>query len=263
MKNRALDKWKKKTPSPGVWINLPELHTAEMIARMNIDWMCFDLQHGMMSFTHLLSLIPAISGTKTTPIVRVTKIDSGQIGRALDIGAHGVIVPMVNTPEEAAQAVAACRYPPDGMRSCGPMRGAMLEGIGYLQTANEEVACIVMIETREGLENVEAIAATKGVDGVFIGPIDLCYGLGIAPGDFGADAFVGAVKRIQSACRSAECAVGLFGYTPELARQALKDGFQFVSIGTDIGFFRQGATSALETACAQEHVQQKAQPVGY
>ena len=263
MKNIALDKWKNKIPSPGVWINLPELHTAEMIARMDIDWMCFDLQHGMMSFSHLLSLIPAISGTGTTPIVRVAKNESGQIGRALDVGSHGIIVPMVNTPEEAAKAVSACRYPPDGIRSCGPMRGAMLEGLGYLQTANEEIACIVMIETREGLDNVEEIAATRGVDGVFVGPIDMCYGLGLAPGDFGADEFVSAVERIKTACQAAGCAVGLFGYTPELAGQALKDGFQFASIGTDIGFFRHGATSALEAAGDFEHTQKKTKSVGY
>ena len=109
MKNIALEKWKQGTASPGVWINLPELHTAELIARMDIDWMCFDLQHGMMSFIHLLSLIPALSGTNTTPLVRVTRNDAGQIGRALDVGAHGVIVPMVNTSDEAAKAVAACR----------------------------------------------------------------------------------------------------------------------------------------------------------
>jgi 4-hydroxy-2-oxoheptanedioate aldolase len=248
MKNLALNKWKKGTPSPGVWINLPELHTAELIARMGVDWLCFDLQHGQMSFSHLLSLIPAISGTRVTPLVRVHSNDSALIGRALDVGAHGVIVPMVNSAQEAKRAVLACRYPPTGIRSCGPMRGVMLEGMDYLKTANDEIACIVMVETLEGLNNVEAIAATAGVDGVFIGPVDLCYGLGLTPGDFQHHAFLNAIKCIKEACHRAGCTIGLFGYTPELAAMALKDGFQFVSIGTDIGFFRQGATAALEVA---------------
>ena len=263
MKNSALGKWKNATPSPGAWINLPEIHTAELIARMGVDWLCFDLQHGLMTAADLLSLIPAISATNATPLVRVISNDAGQIGRALDMGAHGIIVPMVNTEAEAKNAVAACRYPPDGMRSCGPMRGIMLDGMKYLATANSEIACIVMIETREGLDNVEAIAATKGVDAVFIGPIDLCYGLGIAPGDFAHAAFVEAVNKIKAACRAAGCAVGLFGYSPDLAAQALKDGFQFVSIGTDISFFRQGVTAALAAARAMDDDQAPSPPVGY
>jgi 4-hydroxy-2-oxoheptanedioate aldolase len=259
MKNHALDNWKNQIPSPGVWINLPEIHTAELIARMDIDWLCFDLQHGLMTEPHLLGLIPAISATKTTPLVRVTRNDPGQIGRALDLGA---LVPMVNTAEEARQA-AACRYPPDGTRSCGPMRGIMLDGMEYLATANQEIACIVMIETSEGLQNVSEIAATDGVDALFIGPIDLCYGLGLAPGDFGAESFVEAVQKIKTACGDANCALGLFGYTPELAAAALQDGFQFASIGTDIGFFRQGAEAALAITTPKQGSDKKPPSAGY
>lgn len=246
MHNRAKAQWKSGQPSLGAWINLPELHTAEMIARMGFDWLCFDLQHGLMSYSHLLALLPAISGTETTPLVRVAANEAGQIGRALDAGAHGVIVPMVNSADEAAAAVAACRYPPYGTRSCGPMRGAMLEGFGYLQTANAEVACIAMIETREGLASVEAIAATSGVDALFVGPMDLCYGLGIAPGQFSDPAFVAAIAAIKQACAAAGIAAGMFGYSPQLARSYLDEGFQFASVGTDIGFFRDGAKQAFD-----------------
>jgi 4-hydroxy-2-oxoheptanedioate aldolase len=247
MQNHALAQWKSRSPSIGAWINLPELHTAEYIARMGFDWVCFDLQHGLMSYSHLLALMPAISATRATPLVRVASSSASEIGRALDAGAHGVIVPMVNTAAEAAGAAAACRYPPQGIRSCGPMRGAMLEGPGYLASANSEIACIAMIETAQGLENVSAIASTPGVDALFIGPIDLCYGLGLAPGSFGDPRFVSAVGEIKAACESAGCAAGIFGYTPELARQALAQGFNFASAGTDIGFFREGARAALDT----------------
>lgn len=248
MKNIALAQWKAGTPSHGAWINLPELHTAELIARMGFDWLCFDLQHGLMSYSHLLALIPAISATAATPLVRVAGNEAAAIGRALDAGAHGVIVPMVNNAEEAARAVAACRYPPDGLRSCGPMRGAMLEGFEYLATANAEIACIAMIETREGLANVAAIAATPGIDALFVGPMDLCYGLGIAPGSFADPAFLAAIEAIKAACIAAGIAAGMFGYSAPLAAQYLAQGFQFASVGTDIGFFRDGAKAAFDTA---------------
>lgn len=248
MHNLALAQWKAGTPSRGAWINLPELHTAEAIARMGFDWLCFDLQHGLMSYSHLLALIPAISGTPATPLVRVAGNDAAGIGRALDAGAHGVIVPMINSAAEAAAAVAACRYPPQGSRSCGPMRGAMLEGFEYLATANAQVACIAMIETREGLENVAAIAATPGIDALFVGPMDLCYGLGIAPGSFADPVFVAAIEAIKAACKDSSIAAGMFGYSAALAASYLSDGFQFASVGTDIGFFREGAKAAFDTA---------------
>lgn len=249
MKNHALTQWReRKVPSYGAWLNLPDLYSAEMIARMGFDWICIDLQHGLISYSHLLALIPAVSGTGTTPLVRVTSNDAGQIGRALDAGAHGVIIPMVNTAAEAASAVAACRYPPQGVRSCGPMRGAMLEGFEYLTTANSEVACVAMIETREGLANVEAIAKTPGLDGLFIGPMDLCYGLGIAPGSFGDPAYVDAVERIRQACVGAGIAAGMFGYNAALSRASLENGFQFSSIGSDANFLREGAKQAFDAA---------------
>lgn len=250
MKNFSLAKWRAGTASPGAWLMLTDLHIVENLVRMDFDWLCFDLQHGLLSHSHLLSMIPIVTATEKSPLVRVSQNDAGEIGRALDAGAHGVIVPQVNTAAEAASAVAACRYPPVGRRSCGPLRGVMQYGVNYLATANDEIACIAMIETREGLDNVEAIAATPGIDALFIGPMDLCYGIGIPPGDFGNAVFVSAVKSIRAACVAAECAVGMFGYSPELANQALEDGFTFASIGTDVSFFRAGVESALKKVSA-------------
>ncbi|MDE2435933.1 MAG: aldolase [Sphingomonadales bacterium] len=263
MKNRALAQWKQGTPSLGGWINLPELHTAELIARMGLDWLCFDLQHGLLSYSHLLALIPAISATEATPLVRVAGNDAAAIGRVLDAGAHGVIVPMVNTAVEAARAVAACRYPPQGTRSCGPMRGIMLHGFDYLVTANAEIACIAMIETGEGLENVEAIAATPGIDALFVGPMDLCYGLGITPGNFADPAFIAAIDKIKAAASAAGIAIGMFGYNAALAARYLSEGFQFASIGTDVGFFRDGAKAALDAARGQTAGEGSGATTGY
>lgn len=246
MQNRSLAQWRAGAFSVGAWINLPDHHSAETLARMGFDWLCFDLQHGLLSYSHLLTLIPAISGTEATPLVRVA--DLAGIGRALDAGAHGVIVPMIDTAEQAAAAVAACRYPPQGVRSCGPMRAAMLEGMAYVATANAQVACIAMIETRSGLANVRAIAATEGLGALFVGPVDLCLGLGIRPGDFGNPVFTAAMAEIVGAAKAAGIAVGLFGYSPESARDAKGLGFDFVSAGTDASFLRAGAAAARATA---------------
>lgn len=263
MNNTALEKWRKGEFSLGAWINLPDLHVAETLARMDVDWLCFDLQHGLLSHSHLLALLPAIGATKVTPLARVAGNSADQIGRVLDAGAHGVIVPMVNNAEEARRAVEACRYPPQGNRSCGPMRGLLTDGMQYLFTANSQIACIAMIETAEGLENVEAIAATPGLDALFIGPIDLCFGLGVTPGDFADQRYIDATARIVGAAKDAGIAVGLFGYTAGLAHQASQQGFQFASAGTDIAFLRQGASLALATAQGLSPEDAKAARPGY
>ncbi len=252
MKNIALNHWRNGEPSLGIWSNLPDVYLAEQIARTGADWVCFDLQHGLMDYSHLLHLLPAVTGFPITPIVRVAANHADQIGKALDAGAEGVIVPMVNTEEEARAAAQACRYPPAGVRSCGPMRPALMHGVEYLGEANGEIACLAMIETARGLENVEAIAAVEGIDGLFIGPMDLCYGLGLSPGDFGNDLFTQAIEKIVAACRANNIAVGMFGYSPEMAHQMLQKGIDFVSAGTDISFFREGITRALATARGED-----------
>lgn len=262
MINQSLTNWRNGVPSLGIWVNLPDIHLAETLARSGADWLCFDLQHGLMDYQDLNTLLPAIGAKPITPLVRVAANTPDQIGKVLDVGAEGVIVPMVNTEEEARRAVAACYYPPLGQRSCGPMRPAMLHGIEYLARANEQIACIPMIETEEGLDNVEAIAAVEGVDALFIGPMDLCYGLGLAPGDFGNSRFKAAVERIVSACRTHGRAVGMFGYSPDMARESLASGFNFASAGTDISFFRSGMAQALATARGDDP-EVAAQQAGY
>lgn len=248
MINSALNKWRQGDPSLGIWVNLPDIHLAETLARTGVDWLCFDLQHGLMDYSDLNRLLPAICGQPVTPLVRVAANTPDQIGKVLDVGAEGVIVPMVNSVEEAERAVSACYYPPLGQRSCGPMRPAMVHGFEYLAQANGQIACVPMIETQKGLNNVDAIAAVEGVDGLFIGPMDLCYGLGLPPGDFGNPRFTEAVAAIVDACRKHGRAVGMFGYTAEMAKESLENGFNFASAGTDISFFRSGLTRALALA---------------
>lgn len=245
MINTALAQWRSGQRSVGVWLTLSDLHSAELAGQMGYDWLCVDLQHGMVDAADLWKILAALSASPTTPIVRVAGNAPDQIGRALDSGALGVIVPMVNTADEARAAAAACRYPPAGTRSCGPVRSAAYSSADYMATANDQLACIVMIETPDGLQNVEAIAAVPGVDALFVGPVDLCFALGLAPGDFEAAAFRAAVRRILSAGAATGKPVGIFGYSAEIAARALDDGFVFASAGTDAGFLRAAGEDAL------------------
>ncbi len=264
MINQALQKWRNKERSVGVWSNLPDLHMAEVLARTGVDWICFDLQHGLMDYRDLTCLLPALSNLPITPLVRVAANQPDQIGKVLDIGARGVIVPMVNNAEDARLAVSACRYPPAGSRSCGPMREIMLEGFEYLQHANEQIACIPMIETEEGIANVEAIAAVEGVDALFVGPMDLCYGLGLSPGDFTNQRFKDAIARILAAAAENKLATGVFGVSPEFAANCLDNGFDFASASTDISFIRAGAAQAIAIASGKDaNATGSASPGGY
>ena len=247
MINHALRQWRAGERSLGAWVGLGDLYSAETIASLGFDWLCVDLQHGFMDAADLAKILAATATSATTPLVRVAGNHFDQIGKALDAGAHGVIVPMVSTADEAARAAHACRYPPRGGRSNGPVRGAADAG-DYLQSSGGETACIVMIETADGLDNVHAIAGTAGVDALFIGPFDLCLALGLEPGDFASPHFGDALGKVLDACRAAGKPAGIFGYTAEIAAKHLSEGFVFASIGTDTSFMRSGALAALKIA---------------
>src|SRR5262245_59581289 len=155
------------------WLSVSHGFTAEVMARQGFDALCVDLQHGLSELKDVWQMLQAISQTDTVPVVRVPWNDPAIIMKALDAGAYGIIVPLVNTAAEAAAAVAACRYPPVGMRSSGPLRAALYGGANYQAEANGDIVVLTMIETKEGLANLDAICATPGLDGVYIGPADL------------------------------------------------------------------------------------------
>ena len=143
--NKALSAWRRDEQTVGCWLSVANAYTAEAMARMGFDWLCIDLQHGIIDYTDLAYMLPAISNGDTTPLVRVPWNEPYQIMRVLDLGASGVIIPMVNNRKEAEQVVAACRYPPDGNRSFGPIRAAMAAGKGYAKEANEQIACLATV----------------------------------------------------------------------------------------------------------------------
>jgi 4-hydroxy-2-oxoheptanedioate aldolase len=226
-------------PAIGAFCSLPDPTAAELLASAGYDFVLVDAQHGGPTMDSLAALIPAIDGAGSAALVRMPWNDPALIMRALDLGAAGVIVPMVSTARDAELAVSACRYPPAGIRSYGQLRGRR-----YASTdaTNEQVLCIVMIETAEGLENIEAIAATEGVDGIFIGPIDLALSMGLAVDFTLSDpALTAAMERIVQLGRAQGTAVGVPLFGMHTAQRTIDAGYGFITVGADTGYIRAGA----------------------
>jgi len=261
-KNTALAKWRAGEQTIGCWLSLANTHSAEMLANAGFDWICIDLQHGLLDYRDLLHMLPAISTTEVTPIVRVSGNDPKQIMKVLDAGALGVIVPLVNNRAEAQAAISACRYPPGGTRSFGPIRAALYGGRGYAAEANDEIACIAMIETKEGIENLESIVTTPGLGGIYIGPSDLALALGLPPrGDTDDPLHVATVARILATCKKHGVPVGIHTGGLDYTRRRLEAGFNFVTLNSDGGFMMQAA--ATDLAAARGATKRERENTGY
>ncbi|MEU4223831.1 aldolase/citrate lyase family protein [Nonomuraea sp. NPDC026600] len=237
----------------GYWAVLDSPVSTERIARLGYDYVCLDAQHGLLGYSGMLSGLTAIdAGGVSAGLVRVEANDPSPIGRALDAGAAGVIVPLIDTADDAAAAVSATRYPPKGRRSYGPMRSALRIG-PRPGDSDATVLVLAMIETAQGLANVEAICATPGLDGVYVGPSDLCLALGGAfPGDPAIAAqFEDALVTVREAARSAGIAAGI--HTPDggTAAKRLAEGYTFATIACDLVHLEQVAKSHLTDARAQ------------
>ncbi|MEM9621770.1 MAG: aldolase/citrate lyase family protein [Pseudomonadota bacterium] len=256
--NTSLSAWRRGEQTVGCWLSMANTYSAEAIANLGFDWVCVDLQHGIIDYTDLANMLPAISTTTTTPIVRVPWNEPYEIMKVLDAGAYGVIVPMVNNRAEAEQAVMACRYPPAGNRSFGPIRGALYGGKGYAQEANDQLACIAMIETREGIDNVEEIVSTPGLDGIYIGPADLALSMGLpVRGDQPEEEHLEMVKHIQSVCVKHGVAIGIHTSSLEYCQKYLALGFNFVTLGSDAGHMTKHAAAELAAARGQQQAQRE------
>ena len=204
---------------------------AEQASKTGYDYVCIDLQHGLAGFDLLPTMLQAVGAGPSAAVARVPWNDSWMIGRALDAGAVGVIVPMVNTAEQAQAAVAACRYAPTGERSVGPI-GAMTRHPGYFREAGD-VMCIVMIETEEAVRNVEAIAAVPGVDALYVGPADLSLSLGLRPlPDQEDQRFHDALAAVVAACERNKIVPGVHA-TAELAAARRSAGFRMITVAFD------------------------------
>jgi 4-hydroxy-2-oxoheptanedioate aldolase len=244
--NRLKRLWEEGRSALGGWLTIPSSVSAEYLAHSGVDWLCVDMQHGMIDYQVGVTMLQAISTTETVPIVRVPWNEPGIIMKSLDAGAYGVIVPMVNSRAEAEAAVGACRYAPQGYRSYGPGRAVLYAGRDYAANANETVLCICMIETREAIERAEDIISTPGLDAIYVGPSDLSVSLGLLPAsDQTAPEFVSAIERVVECCRRHNVIAGVHSGTPEVAKKRIGQGFRFVQMCDDAGSMSRGAAAAV------------------
>jgi len=229
------------------WLSISHGFTAEVMARQGFDTLCIDMQHGMTEMNDVWPMLQAISQTDTVPVVRVPWNDPATIMKALDLGAYGIIVPLVNTAAEAAQAVAACRYPPVGIRSSGPVRALHYGGADYVTNANDEIIIMAMIETKEGLTNLDAICATPGLDAVYIGPSDLSFALDMAPrGDNPDPVHLATCDQIRESAHKHGIKAVMHCASAEFAAGAVKRGFDMVMLTSDLASMIAGARRQLD-----------------
>ena len=247
--NRLKAKWRAGEPTFGAWLAIPSPVVAEALAHAGFDYCCVDMQHGLADYRETVAMLQAISTcSDCTPVVRVPWNEPGIIGRVLDAGAMGVVIPMVNSVAEARAAVTACRYHPDGQRSFGPLRAAVWAGADYYDDANREVACIPMIESRQAVSDLDQILDVAGIDAVYVGPADLAVSYELAPGVDNPDpGYQEALAKVVSACRARGIAPGIHS-AGSLAGTRVSQGFQMVTASSDFAAATAGARRDLGQA---------------
>jgi 4-hydroxy-2-oxoheptanedioate aldolase len=246
-KNKLKDIFKQGGSAINGWLQIPNSFTAELMANQSWDSLTLDMQHGVIDYSHAISMLQAISTTNVVPLARVNWNEPGQIMKILDAGAYGIICPMVSNRKEAENFVQACMYPPRGYRSYGPIRGLVYGGPDYADEANNEILKFAMIETKESLDNLDEIMQTPGLDGIYIGPADLSLAIGEKP-SFDkpeGDPVYKVIMKILEHAKKNKIIAGIQNGQPEYADKMIKKGFQLVTIGTDQRFMTAAAKAAL------------------
>ncbi|GAA3388263.1 HpcH/HpaI aldolase family protein [Cryptosporangium minutisporangium] len=231
------------------WVSGDSPYLAETLSYAGFNAVTVDLQHGMFGLDGAIRLIQAVSAGPAEPFARCPSHDPAVIGKLLDAGAYGIVCPAIDSPVDAAAFVAACRYPPVGRRSFGPARATLYGGPGYVDGANATVMTWAMIESAEALDAVEEIAATPGLDGLYVGPNDLALALGVRPGQVPAPAEVErAWERVVEAAHHAGIYAGSFCADGTVAAHLVSLGYDLVTPGNDAALLRAGAAAALTAA---------------
>ena len=241
--------WSKGKGAINAWCSIPSAVTAEMMSMNDFDSITIDMQHGLVDYQVALNMLQVISGSGKTPMVRVPWNEPGIIMKSLDAGALGIICPMINTPEDAINFVGATRYAPVGYRSSGPTRALMVHGPNYHDEANEKIISFAMIETVEALDNVEKIAATDGLTGIYIGPSDLSISMGFKPGlDRIEPEMIDAIKKIENACKTNNIKVGIHCLSPSYLKDKLSSGYDLGTLASDVRIYAEGISNKIKEA---------------
>ena len=237
-KNIVKEKIAAGKPSIGAWLSLVSTVSAEYMAHIGFDWLVVDTEHSPFGFETTFGCFQAICTTDTIPMARVAWNDTMLIKRLLDAGAMGLVVPMVNSPEEAEKAVAAMKYPPEGIRSLGGGRAATVYGSDYFEKANEEIAVIVQIEHIDAVKRVRDIMAVKGIDCCYIGPRDLAASMEVEAGHPDHEE---AISEVLRAAKETGTPAGIHTANVEAVNKRVEQGFQFIAMGSDMIFLRSAA----------------------
>ena len=243
--------WSKGKGAINAWCSIPSAVTAEMMSMNDFDSITIDMQHGLVDYQTALNMLQVISGSGKTPMVRVPWNEPGIIMKSLDAGALGIICPMINTPEDAISFVGATRYAPVGHRSSGPTRALMVHGPNYHNEANDNIISMAMIETVEALDNVDKIAATDGLTGIYIGPSDLSISMGFNPGlDRVEPEMIDAINKIENACKKNNIKVGIHCLSPSYLKDKLSNGYDLATLASDIRIYAEGLSNKVNEARA-------------
>ena len=244
--SKIRSRWMSGEPAVSAWLSIGNSYSAEIIAASGVDAILVDLQHGMIDVQTMIVMLQAISATPATPLVRTGSLEPALIMKALDAGAYGIICPMIESVDEARQFVGATLYPPEGIRSFGPARGLLYGGPDYFEHANRQILRLAMIETIEGLAAVHDICGVEHLDGIFIGPNDLCLALGRKPVADPADPeVVSAINRCLEAAKSSGKHIGIFCVSGESAAHRIAQGFDFVVPGSDANLLKSAVAAEL------------------
>ena len=232
--NKLKSIWARGEAVVNGWLSIPSSFSAEVMANQGFDSLTVDMQHGVIDYQVAVTMLQGISTTGAMPMARVPWNDPARLMKILDAGAYGVICPMVNTRAEAEALVRACKYPPRGYRSWGPVRASIYAGADYGDHANEDIVVMPMIETAEAMKNLDDILSVPGVDGVYVGPSDLSLALGLKPRLDQTDApVVEAQQRIAEACKRHGVVAGIHNSTATYALKMIAEGYQFVTLASD------------------------------
>ncbi len=244
--NKLKERWQQGKAAVNGWLAIPSAFSAEVMAQCGWNSVTVDLQHGVQDYLSMIACFQAMQGQAVTRLVRVPWNEPGIIGKVLDGGAYGVICPMINTKAEAEAFVSACKYPPLGTRSNGPVRAAIYAGAGYQQTANDEILVLPMIETRQALDNLEAILDVPGIDAIYIGPSDFGFSLGLVPKlDREEPEVLRIYDRLLRETGKRGIHAGIHCGAADYAVRMLKLGFRLVTIGNDSGLMAKAARQAV------------------
>ncbi|MEX0832219.1 MAG: aldolase/citrate lyase family protein [Nitriliruptoraceae bacterium] len=233
------------TTAFGGWCAILDGFVAEIMGSAGFDWCCIDLQHGVGGHGAVVPMLQGLDATGTPTIVRVPWNEPSGIMRALDAGASGIIVPMVDAASQAAAAAKACRYAPAGSRSWGPARASLGRDDYTAERVNADVVCLPMVESVQAVAAVDEILAVEGIDGVFVGPSDLSVDMGIAPSRSSDDRLRTAVIEVLTACRRAGKIAGIFAPDESSLEAYTAAGFDMIAVHNDSRLLGQAARSAL------------------